>query len=100
MLTREKQSVEAPNPQTKTTPLKSTGKDTPYPQGFALPRENPATYALPSQAYPLNYGPLQVVKTPRLVIHEPKTSVDLMDPLGILDFDELAEKGNHIRIRL
>ena len=31
MLTREKQSVEAPNPQTKTIPLKGTGGDTPYP---------------------------------------------------------------------
>ena len=30
MLTREKQSVETPNPQTETTPLRGTGKDTTY----------------------------------------------------------------------
>ena len=56
ILTREKQTIEAPNSQPETTPLKGTNGDTPYPQGFALPHENPATYASPSIAYPLNYG--------------------------------------------
>ena len=55
ILTREKQIVEAPNPQLKTIPLRGTGGDNLYPQGFALPRENPATYASPSTAYHLNY---------------------------------------------
>ena len=63
ILTREKQTVEAPNLQPKTTPLKGTGGDTPYPQGFALPRENPITYASPSTAYPFHYELSQVVKT-------------------------------------
>ena len=48
MLTKEKQNVEAPNPQTKTTPLRGIGEDTLYPQDFALPHETPTTYALPS----------------------------------------------------
>ena len=39
ILTREKQSVETPNTQTETTPLGGIGGDTPYSQGFALPRE-------------------------------------------------------------
>ena len=55
MLTREKQSAGAPNPQTKTTPLRGTGGDTPYPQDFILSHENPITYASPSQAFPFNY---------------------------------------------
>ena len=63
MLTREKQNIEVPNPQTKTTSLKDTGEDTLYPQSFALPRETPATYTSPSTAYPFNYGLPQVVKT-------------------------------------
>ena len=62
MLTREKQSAEAPNLQTETTPLRGSGEDTPYPLGFALPRETQATYASPSQPFPFNYGPHQVVK--------------------------------------
>ena len=97
MLTREKQSAEAPNPQTKTTPLKSTGKDTPYPQGFALHCETSTTYASPSTAYPLNYGPLQVTKTPGLVLHELKIGTDLMDPLTVPDLDELTEKGKSLQ---
>ena len=56
ILTKEKQTAEAPNPQSETTPLRGTGGDTSYPQGFALPRENPATYASPFIAYPFNYG--------------------------------------------
>ena len=63
ILTKEKQTVEAPNLQPKTTPLKGTGGDTPYLQGFALPRENPITYASPSTAYPFHYELSQVVKT-------------------------------------
>ena len=92
MLTREKQSVETPNPKTETTPLRGTNEHTPYMQGFTLPRETPTTYASPSVAFPFNYGPPHVVKTPRLVLHEPKTNVDLVDPLAVPNFDELAEK--------
>ena len=57
MLTKKKQSVEAPNPQTEATPIRGTGEDTPYPQSFALPHEIPTMYASPSTAYPFNYGP-------------------------------------------
>ena len=60
---------------------------------FALPRETQTTYALPSQPFPFNYGPPQVVNTPGLVLHEPKTDADPMDPLAVSDPDELAEKG-------
>ena len=56
ILTREKQTVEAPNLQPKATPLRDTGGDTLYSQGFTLPRENPTTHASPSTAYPFNYG--------------------------------------------
>ena len=93
MLTREKQSAEAPNSQTETTKLRGTGEYTPYQQGFALPRDTPTTYASLAQAFPLNYGPLQVVGTFGLVIHEPKIGADPVDPLAVLDFDELVEKG-------
>ena len=97
ILTQEKQSAETPNPQTKTTLLKGTGGDTPYSHGFALPRKTPATYVSSSQAFPLNYGPIQVVKTPRLVIREPVIGTDPVDPLAILDLDELARKGNSVQ---
>ena len=40
LLTREKQTVEAPNPQPETTPLRGTSGDALYPQDFALPHEN------------------------------------------------------------
>ena len=33
------------------------------------------------------------MKTPRLVLHEPKKGANLVDLLAIPDFDELAEKG-------
>ena len=58
MLTREKQSVETPNPQSETTPLRGAGEDILYSQGFLLPRENQTTYTSPSQTFPFNYGPL------------------------------------------
>ena len=45
----------------------------------------------------LNYGPPQVVKTPGLVIREPKIGVDPVDPLAVPDFDELAEKGKSLQ---
>ena len=67
-LTREKQSAETPNTQTGTTPLAGTSGDTPYPQGFTLPRETQATYVSPSQPFPFNYGPSQVMNTPGLVM--------------------------------
>ena len=52
-----------------------------------------AIYASPSIAYPLNYGPLQVTKTLGSILHEPRIGADLLDPLAILDFDELAKKA-------
>ena len=55
ILTKEKQTVEAPNPQPETTSLKGTNGNALYPQGFALPRENLTTYASPFTAYPFNY---------------------------------------------
>ena len=97
MLIKEKQNVEAPNPQLETTPLKGTGKDIPYPQGFALPRETPTTYASPSQPFPLNYGPFQVVNTPGLIIREPKIGANIVGPLAVPDLDELAKKGKSLQ---
>ena len=56
ILTKEKQTVEAPNPPLETTPLRGTGEDAPYLQGFTLPCENPSMYISPSQPFPFNYG--------------------------------------------
>ena len=56
ILTKEKKTVETPNPQPETAPLRGTGGNTLYLQDFTLPRENPTTYASPSIAYPFNYG--------------------------------------------
>ena len=56
ILTWKKKTVETPNPQPETTSLRGTSGDTPYSQDYALPRENPTTYASPSIAYPFNYG--------------------------------------------
>ena len=84
ILTREKQSTKTPNPQIEATPLKGTGEDTPYPQGFALSRETQATYALPSHPFPFNYGPPQVMNIPGLVMQEPKENANPMDPLAVL----------------
>ena len=97
ILTMEKQTIEARNPQPKTTPLRGTGGDAPYPQFFALPLKNPTTYASPSTAYPFNYGLLQVVKTLGLVICEPTASADLVDPLMVPDLDELTEKRKSLQ---
>ena len=72
MLTKDKQSAEAFNPQTEATPLRGTGKDILYPQGFAFAHEIQATYASSSQAFSFNYGPPQVINTPGVVIQEPK----------------------------
>ena len=37
------------------------------------------------------------MKTPRLVLHEPKTSADPVDPLTVPNLDELAEKEKSIQ---
>ena len=37
------------------------------------------------------------MKTLELVLYEPKTGVDLVDPLAVPDFDELAEKGKSLQ---
>ena len=92
ILTKEKQTIETPNLHLETTPLRGTGGDTPYLQGFGLPHENPTTYALSSAAYPLNYRLLQIVKILRLVIREPVASANLVDPLAVPDLDELIRK--------
>ena len=93
MLTKDKQSTEASKPQAEATPLRNTGEDLPYPQGFTFPRETRATYASPSQTFPFNYGPPQVMNTSEVVIREPRMSVDPVDPLVVSDLDEIAEKG-------
>ena len=92
ILSKEKQSAEIPNTQTGTTPLGGTSGDTPYPQGFALPRETQATYASPSQPFPFNYRPPQVMNTSGLVMQEPKEDADPVDPLAVPHLDELVEK--------
>ena len=38
ILTKEKQTIEAPNPQPKTTPLRGTSGDTPYSQDYSQPK--------------------------------------------------------------
>ena len=96
ILSKEKQSAEIPNTQTGTTPLGGTSGDTPYPQGFALPRETQATYASPSQPFPFNYGPPQVMNIPGLVMQEPKANADPIDPLAVLDLDEMVGKGRSL----
>ena len=93
ILTRKKQSAETPNTQTATTPLEGTSGDTLYSQGFTLPRETQPTYASPSQPFPFNYRPPQVMNTLGLVMQESKANVDLMDPLVILDLDKIVIKG-------
>ena len=93
ILTREKQTVKAPNPQPETTSLRDTSRDTPYLQGFTLPRENPTMYTSPSQPFPFNYGSPQVVNNPGLVIREPNIGTDPVDPLAVPNLDELATKG-------
>ena len=90
MLTKDKQSTETPNPQTEATLLRGTGEDILYPQGFAFLQ---TTYASPSQAFPFDYRPPQVINTPGVVIREPKIGTDPVDPLAILDLDELTRKG-------
>ena len=79
--------------QTEIASLRGTGENTPYSQGFAFPHETQATYASPSQPFPFNYGPPQVINAPGFVIREPKTSTDLVDLLVVPDLDELLEKG-------
>ena len=37
------------------------------------------------------------MKTPALVLHEPKTGADPVDPLAIPDLDELAEKRKYLQ---
>ena len=58
MLTRNKRSTEAPIPQEEDVPLRNTGEDILYQQGFTFPCEIQATYGSPSpsQTFPLNYG--------------------------------------------
>ena len=57
----------------------------------------PKQHALPSQLFSFNYGPPQVMNTPGLVLHEPKTGAGLVDPLAVPDLDELAEKGKSLQ---
>ena len=72
------------------------GEDILYSQGFALPHENQATYASLSHPFPFNYGPLQVMNTPRLLMQEPKADADLVDPLVVPDLNELVGKGKSL----
>ena len=58
-----------------------------------MSRETQTTYVSPSQPFPFNYRPFQVVNTPGLVIREPRTGTDLVVPLAVPDLDELLEKG-------
>ena len=93
ILTKGKQNEKAPKPQVELTPMKNTAEDLPYPFGFMLPRETQATYASPSQpisSYP--YGPPQVIQTPGLVLREPNADANPVNPLMVLDLDDLAEK--------
>ena len=60
-----------------------------------LPRETQATYASPSQpisSYSYPYGPPKVIQTSRLVLCEPNTDAILVNPLMVLDLDDLAKK--------
>ena len=71
--------------------MKNTTKDLPYPSGFTLPRETQATYASPSQpisSYPYLYGPSQVIQTPGLVLCEPNTDANIINPLMVPDLND------------
>ena len=92
MLTKNKQSTEALIPQAKTVPLRNTGEDPSYSQGFAFSHETQATYASPSQTFPFNYEPFQVINTPEVIIWQPKMGVDPVDPLAVPDLDEVVKK--------
>ena len=95
ILTKEKQSAETPNMQIGTSSLGGTSGDTPYPQGFALPRETQATYASPSNLFlstafsGYEYHEISNART--------KGIFGLMDPLVVPDLDELAEKGKSLQ---
>ena len=67
MLTKRKQDAEAPEPPIGTIPLRN------------IDEETPTAYALTSIAFLFNYGPPQIMKTPGLVLHEPKTGADPVD---------------------
>ena len=73
--------------------MRGANEDILYQRGFALPRETQATYVSPSQTFPFNYEPSQGVNTLGMVMREPKTGTDLVDPLAVPDLDELMERG-------
>ena len=50
-------------------------------------------YTSPSQPFPFNYGSPQVVNTLGLVMREPNTGTNPVDPLAVPNLDELATKG-------
>ena len=73
--------------------MRNTGEGPLYPQGFTFPHETQTTYASPSQTFPFNYGPSQVINTPKVLIREPKMGTYPVNPLVVPDLDEIIEKG-------
>ena len=74
--------------------MRNTTEDLPYLLGFTLPRETQTTYASPSQpigSYPYPYKPPQAIQTPRLILHEPNTDANLVNPLMVLDLNDPTE---------
>ena len=95
ILTKEKQNEKASNPQVESTPMRNTVEDLAYPLGFTLPHETQTTYASLSQpigSYPYLYGPSQAIQTPGLVLREPNTDANLVNPLMVPDLDDSVEK--------
>ena len=72
--------------------MRGANEDILYQRGFALPRETQATYVSPSQTFPFNYEPSHGVNTLGMVMREPKTGIDPVDPLVVPDLDELVGK--------
>ena len=58
-------------------------------------RETQATYTSSSQptgSYPYPYRPPQVIQTPGLLLREPNTNANPLNPLMVLDLDDPTKK--------
>ena len=64
MLTKDKKNTEAPNPQAEAAPLRNTGENILYPQGFTFPRETQTTYAHHHKLFPLTMDLLKLLILP------------------------------------
>ena len=94
-LTKGKGAVEAPNPQLESIPLRSANEDPLYLSGFTPTREPQMTYPSQSQLvriYLYPYEPPPIVQTSKPVLFKPNSGVNLVNPIIVLDLDDLVEK--------